>query len=48
MITLVLFIIIGIKLDIMNGWYLGMIITSLILRTISIIIKAVKIGQKLS
>lgn len=45
MITNVLFILIGIKLDILNGWYLGLIITKIIVNIIDYGIKCIKIGR---
>ena len=45
MITWILFIIIGIKLDILNGWYLGLIITKIVLDIIDFGIKMFKIGR---
>ena len=44
MITDILFIIIGIKLNILNGWYLGLIITKIIVDLISYGLKCLKIG----
>lgn len=46
MITTILFIIIGIKLDILNGWYLGLIITNMILNIINFGIKMFKVGKE--
>ena len=45
MIQAILFIIIGIKLDILNGWYLGLIVASTILNIINFGIKMFKIGK---
>ena len=45
MITSILFILIGIKLDILNGWYLGLIIAKMILDIIYFGVKCIKVGQ---
>lgn len=45
MITSVLFIIIGIKLDILNGWYLGLVITKIVLDIITFGLKCIKVGR---
>ena len=45
MITSVLFIIIGIKLDILNGWYLGLVITKIVLDIITFGLKCINIGR---
>lgn len=45
MITIILFILIGIKLGILNGWYLGLIIVKIILDTIVFGIKCIKLGR---
>lgn len=45
MITIILFILIGIKLGILNRWYLGLIIAKIILDNIVFAIKCIKIGR---
>ena len=45
MIVAILFILIGIKLDILNGWYLGLIITKIALDLIGFGIKCIKLGR---
>ena len=45
MIADILFIIIGIKLDILNGWYLGLIITRIVMNIIEFGIKCIKLGR---
>ena len=45
MIADILFIIIGIKLDILNGWYLGLIITRIAMNIIEFGIKCIKLGR---
>lgn len=44
MITTILLLIIGIKLNILNGWYLALIITKTILDIVDFGIKCIKIG----
>lgn len=46
MITSVLFIIIGIKLDIFDGWYAGLLVTKIILDIISFGLKCLKLGSE--
>ena len=45
MITTILFILIGIKLNILKGWYLGLIIARIIILIIEFGIKCIKIGK---
>ena len=45
MVTSILFIIIGIKLNILKGWYLGLIITKVIFDIIDYGIKCIKLGR---
>ena len=45
MITSILFIIIGIKLNILKGWYLGLIIAKVIVDIIDFGIKCIKLGR---
>lgn len=45
MVTSILFIIIGIKLNILKGWYLGLIITKVIVDIIDFGIKCIKLGK---
>lgn len=46
MITGVLFIIIGIKLNIFNGWYAGLLIAKIFLDILSFGIKCLKLGSE--
>ena len=46
MITTILFIIIGLKLNILNGWYLGLLITRVIIDLIDFAVKCIKFGQE--
>lgn len=46
MISTILFIIIGLKLDLMNGWYLGLLITKVILEIIRYGAACVRAGAK--
>ena len=49
MVGLILFIIIGIELDIMNGWYLALIIISAVARGIELMGKIIiKILEKIT
>ena len=45
MITSILLILIGIKLNILNGWYLGLIITKIVLDIIDFGVRCIKIGK---
>lgn len=45
MITSILFILIGIKLNILKGWYLGLIIVKLIFDIIGFGIECIKLGK---
>lgn len=47
MITTILLILIGLELDMMNGLFLALIITRIILWMIEIILKTLKIGLKI-
>ena len=46
MLSIILFILIGIKLDMMNGLYLALVITEIVLWIIDLIIKMIKIVLK--
>lgn len=45
MISTILFILIGIKLNILNGWYLALVITKIVFNIIEFGIKCIKIGR---
>lgn len=45
MITFILLVMIGIKLNMLNGWYLSLLITKFILDTISFGIKCINLGR---
>lgn len=45
MITFILLVMIGIKLNMLNGWYLGLLITKFLLDTILFGIKCINLGR---
>lgn len=45
MITFILLVMIGIKLNMLNGWYLSLLITKFILDIISFGIKCINLGR---
>ena len=45
MITFILLVMIGIKLNMLNGWYLGLLIAKLILDIILFGIKCINLGR---
>jgi len=46
MITSILFILIGIKLDMLSGWYLGLIILKIVFDLIDFGVKCLKVGME--
>lgn len=46
MVTSILFLIIGLKLNILTGWYLSLLIIKIIFDTIGILAKAYKLGKE--
>ena len=45
MITIILFILIGIQLDMLKGWYLGLLITKIVLDIIKFGLDCIKLGS---
>lgn len=45
MLSIILFVMIGIKLDMLHGWYLGLIILYCTLWFINICLKMIKVGM---
>lgn len=45
MITFILLVMIGIKLNMLNGWYLGLLIAKFVLDTILFGIKCINLGR---
>lgn len=46
MIGYILFIMIGLKLNVLNGWYLALVITGIITKLISLLCEVFKLGKQ--